>query len=154
MALSERQEKAMISKVQKLEARIVLLDNKFRREQRVEDKILKALPSQDKTAKLLAKSLTQLEETTYRVQTLASKLESYINRECVLTEVSRYVRSLGSSDLITEFHLQLMKAYNWGDEFWEQKGSRDWTISEWFKKIMAVEEARPEETNGAIKELM
>ena len=154
MALSERQEKALVSKVQKLESRITALNTKFNREQRVEEKIIKALPNDERLAKLLTKSLTQLEETTYRVNTLAASLERYIFRECVLTEVSRYVRTLGSSDLIAEFHLQLMRAYNWGDEFWEQRGSREWTIRDWFKKIMEVDDARPEETSGAIKELM
>ena len=59
--------------------------------------------------------------------------------------MSRYVRSLGSADLIVQFHLQLMRAYNWGDEFWEQPRSGSFTIPEWFEMIMTIEDPVPAE---------
>ena len=71
---------------------------------------------------------------------LSNRLQVYINRECILTEVSRYVRKLGSADMIVQFHLQLMRAYNLDDTFWEQQGSGNFTVQEWFEKIMNVKD--------------
>ena len=91
------------------------------------------------------KFLEVLEAQEKRMDYLANRLQTMINKECILTEVSRHVRSLGSADLIVDFHLQLMRAYNWGDEFWEQPKAWQFTTAEWLAKIMKAEDPMPED---------
>lgn len=90
-----------------------------------------------------AQLFNTIDEMQKRTDYLSNRLQTLINRECVLTEVSRYVRSLGSADLIVDFHLAIMRAYNWDDEFWEQPNSREFSIKEWLEKIMTLEDAAP-----------
>lgn len=120
----------------KLEQRIAKIEADLRKKQKIEEKLLE-----------FASDATKFEEVIKaqeaRFTELSNRLQSYINRECVLTEVSRFVRSKGSADLIVKFHLQLMKAYNWDDTFWEQRGSGTFTIGEWFDKIMNVDSPTP-----------
>lgn len=121
------------NKINKLEVKINLLEKELRKRRIYEAKLAKILEKPDRF-------VTGLQENEERLLHLGSRLQSYLNRESVLTEVSRYVRRLGSADLITSFHLKLMQAYNWGDEFWEQHGSSSYTILEWFDKIMEVQD--------------
>lgn len=120
----------------KLEQRLAKIEADLRKKQTAEMKLLE-----------FASDTTKFEEVIKnqeaRIVYLANRLQTYINRECVLTEVSRYVRNLGSADYLVKFHLQLMKAYNWDDSFWEQRGSGNFTISQWLEKIMAVEDPVP-----------
>lgn len=73
-----------------------------------------------------------------RIETLSNKLQTYITRECILTEVSRYVRNKGNAELIIAFHLALMRAYNLNDSFWEQRNASMFSTEEWYEKIMLV----------------
>lgn len=73
-----------------------------------------------------------------RIETLTNKLQTYITRECILTEVSRYVRNKGNQELIALFHLALMRAYNLNDSFWEQRNASSFTTEDWYEKIMVV----------------
>ena len=73
-----------------------------------------------------------------RIDTLSNKLQTYITRECILTEVSRYVRNKGSQEGLALFHLALMRAYNLNDSFWEQRNASLFSTEEWYEKIMVV----------------
>ena len=107
----------MTQKFSVLEQKVLKIEAILKKKYAAEAKLLEYATDETKFAEVIK---TQEK----RVQYLADRLQSYINRECVLTEVSRYVRRLGSADLIVHFHLQLMRAYNWGDSFWEQRGGR------------------------------
>lgn len=85
-----------------------------------------------------------------RLEVLSRRLQTYINRECILTEVTGYVRRKGSADLIVHFSNQLMIAYDWDDEFWEQKGANTFTIREWYDRIMELEPPTPKDYNVAL----
>ena len=128
----------MTQKFSVLEQKVLKIEAILKKKYAAEAKLLEYATDETKFAEVIK---TQEK----RVQYLADRLQSYINRECVLTEVSRYVRRLGSADLIVHFHLQLMRAYNWGDSFWEQRGAGSFTIKEWFDKIMKVEDPMPED---------
>jgi hypothetical protein len=121
------------TKIAKLEVKINLLEKELKKRRIYEGKLLKILEKPDRFVQ-------GLQEGEERLLELGGRLQSYLVRESVLTEVSRYVRRLGSADLIATFHLKLMQAYNWGDEFWEQHGSASYTILEWFDKIMDIED--------------
>ena len=125
-------------KYAKLEQKVLEIEKQLKKKYAAEAKLMEYATDETKFAQVI----TAQEK---RAQYLADRLQTYINRECVLTEVSRYVRRLGSADVIVHFHLQLMRAYNWNDEFWEQKGSGSFTIKDWFDKIMTVEDPMPEE---------
>ena len=73
-----------------------------------------------------------------RIETLTNKLQTYITRECILTEVSRFVRDKGSLEGIALFHLALMRAYNLNDSFWEQRNASMFSTADWYEKIMAI----------------
>jgi hypothetical protein len=120
-------------KYAKLEQKVLRIEKEFNKRQTAESKLIEY--AMDNT-KFLEVITSQEERATY----LTNRLQSYINRECILTEVSRYVRSLGSSDLIAKFHIQLMRAYDCGDEFWEQQRSTIYTIPEWLDLIMKVDD--------------
>ena len=126
------------NKYAKLEQKVLEIEKQLKKKYAAEAKLMEYATDESKFAEVI-------KAQEKRAQYLADRLQTYINRECVLTEVSRYVRRLGSADVIVHFHLQLMRAYNWGDEFWEQKGSGSLTIKEWFDKIMKVEDPMPEE---------
>jgi len=121
-------------KYAKLEQKVLRIEKEFNKRQSAESKLIEY--ATDNT-KFLEAIKSQEERATY----LTNRLQSYINRECILTEVSRYVRSIGSADLIVQFHLQLMRAYNYGDEFWEQQRSAVYTIPEWLDLIMKVDDS-------------
>jgi Tfp pilus assembly protein PilN len=116
-----------------LEQKVAKLEADLRKKQTTDSKLLAFAADATKFIEVI-----QAQEK--RAEILSNRLQSYINRECVLTEVSRYVRRLGSVDLLAQFHLQLMKAYNWDNEFWEQRGSGTLTIQEWLDKIMALDD--------------
>jgi cell division protein ZapA (FtsZ GTPase activity inhibitor) len=120
----------------KLEQKVLKIEADLRKKQTTESKLLEFAADTTKFEEVIK---SQEEKLAY----LATRIQSYINRECVLTEVSRYVRNKGSADLIVHFHIQLMKAYNWNDDFWEQRGSGSFTVKDWFDKIMTVEDIAP-----------
>lgn len=119
------------AQIAKLEQKILKIESDLRKKQNAEAKLMEFATDANKFVEVI-------EAQTKRAEHLAGRLQSYINRECVLTEVSRYVRNLGSADLIVRFHLQLMEAYNWDDAFWEQRGSGNFTVQEWFEKIIKL----------------
>ena len=121
------------SKYGQLAQRVAQIEAKLQSRQTLEAKLLKY--ATDNT-----KYLEVLQKQEKRFDYLNSRLQAHINKECVLTEVSRYVDRLGSADILVNFHFQLMKAYNWGDDFWEQRGASLFTIHEWFTMIMKVED--------------
>jgi hypothetical protein len=125
-------------KYAKLEQKILRIEKEMNKRQSAESKLIEFAMNETKFIEVIKE---QEERATY----LSNRLQSFINRECVLTEVSRYVRSLGSADLIVHFHLQLMRAYNWNDDFWEQSKSSLYTIPEWLDLIMKVDDPMPEE---------
>jgi cell division protein ZapA (FtsZ GTPase activity inhibitor) len=120
----------------KLEQKVLKIEADLRKKQTTESKLLEFAADTTKFEEVIK---AQEEKLAY----LADRIQSYINRECVLTEVSRYVRSLGSADIMVHFHIQLMKAYNWNDTFWEQRGAASFTIKEWFEKIMKLDDPAP-----------
>lgn len=122
-----------------LEQRVAKLESDLRKRQSAEAKLMEFATDANKFVEVI-------ESQTKRAEYLNNRLQAYINRECILTEVSRYVRGLGSADVIAHFHLQLMKAYNLDDNFWEQRGSASFTIREWFEKIMKIGVVTP--SNG------
>lgn len=132
------------SQVAKLEQKVLKLESDLRKKQTTEAKLLE-----------FASDATKFEEVIKaqekRAQYLSGRLQAYINRECVLTEVSRYVRRLGSADLIVDFHLALMRAHEWDAEFWEQAGASSFTIENWLQKIMTVQTAPAMSPNQVIK---
>lgn len=125
-----------VNKQERLEHRVAKIEADLRKKQTAEMKLLEFASDTSKFEEVI-------KNQEARIVYLANRLQTYINRECVLTEVSRYVRSLGSADHLVKFHLQLMKAYNWDDSFWEQRGSGNFTIQQWLEKIMAVEDPVP-----------
>ena len=125
-------------KYAKLEQKVLKIERELNKRQSAEAKLIEYATNE-------TKFLQVIKSQEKRAEYLANRLQAMINRECILTEVSRYVRGLGSADLIVQFHLQLMKAYNWGDEFWEQQCSGSFTIQEWFELIMKVDDPVPEE---------
>ena len=129
----------MQDKLAKLEQKVLQLEAEHKKRMDAREKLLHY--ATDHT-----KFLEVLEAQEKRMDYLANRLQTMINKECILTEVSRYVRRLGSADLIVDFHLQLMRAYNWGDEFWEQPKAWQFTAHEWLEKIMAVEDPMPEDS--------
>lgn len=144
--------KELRQKVKSLEGKVEknsIAVSTIRTGQNTLSKAVKAkLELEEKLMKLGMKPTSFLEamkKTEAKADYIAQRLQTYIIRECVLTEVSRYVQRLGSADLIVNFHLALMRAYNWNEEFWEQEGAREFTIKEWLDKIMSVEEPAPEE---------
>ena len=124
-----------LEKLSKLEQKVAKIEMDLRKKQTTEAKLMEFATDANKFVEVI-------EAQTKRVEYLNNRLQSYINRECILTEVSRYVRGLGSADVITHFHLQLMKAYALDDTFWEQRGSAGFTIKDWFEKIMKIEGAK------------
>jgi hypothetical protein len=122
----------------KLEQKVLRIEKELNKRQSAEAKLIEYATNESKFLQVIK---TQEKRADY----LANRLQALINRECILTEVSRYVRSLGSADLIVNFHLQLMRAYNWGDEFWEQPRSSAYTIKDWFELIMKVDDPLPDE---------
>lgn len=127
--------------VGRLEQKVMQLEAEIKRKKTYEVKLLQCLSDPDRF-------VMSMDAIQKRVDELGNRLQSFINRECVLTEVSRYVQRLGSADLIVHFHLKLMDAYNWGDEFWEQKGNRELTTKQWFDKIMEVEKPTTDEVTA------
>ena len=127
----------------KLETKVNKIEADLRKKQTAEDKLLEFAADTSKFEEVI-------KNQEARLAYLANRLQSYINRECILTEVSRYVRNLGSADHIVRFHLQLMKAYNWNDDFWEQRGSGNFTIGQWLEKIMAVEDPVPVDESSVL----
>jgi hypothetical protein len=110
--------------VQDLEDKVAKLEQEIVSKQQSEGKLLEyadAINAQNK-----------------RIEALSNKLQTYITRECILTEVSRYVRNMGNGDLIVAFHLALMRAYNLNDSFWEQRNASMFSTEEWYEKIMVV----------------
>lgn len=127
--------------VGRLEQKVMQLEAEIKRKKTYEVRLLQCLSDPEK----FVQSMDAIQK---RIDMLGDRLQSFINRECVLTEVSRYVQRLGSADLIVQFHLKLMDAYNWGDEFWEQKGNREWTTKQWLDKIMAIEKPTTDEVTA------
>ena len=125
-------------KYAKLEQKVLRIEKELNKRQSAEAKLIEYATNE-------TKFLQVIKAQEKRADYLANRLQALINRECVLTEVSRYVRGLGSADLIVQFHLQLMKAYNWGDDFWEQQRSGSFTIKDWFELIMKVDDPVPAE---------
>ena len=132
-----------LEKLGVLEQKVAKIEMDLRKKQTMEAKLMEFATDANKFVEVI-------EAQSKRAEYLSSRLQAYINRECVMTEVSRYVRSLGSADLIVQFHLQLMKAYAWDEAFWEQRGSGIYTIKEWFEKIMALGELVPKEEGTII----
>jgi hypothetical protein len=128
-------------KYAKLEQKILRIEKEMNKRQTAENKLIEYAMNETKFIEVIKE---QEERATY----LSNRLQAMINRECILTEVSRYVRSLGSADLIVQFHIQLMRAYNWNDDFWEQQKSSLYTIPEWLDLIMNVDDPMP---NGMIQ---
>ena len=126
----------MPAQIDKLEQRVGKIEIDLRKKQTTEAKLMEFATDANKFVEVI-------EAQTKRAEYLNQRLQAYINRECVMTEVSRYVRSLGSADVIARFHIQLMKAYAWDDQFWEQRGSGTYTIKEWFEKIMKLDDVAP-----------
>lgn len=126
----------MPAQIDKLEQRVGKIEMDLRKKQTTEAKLMEFATDANKFVEVI-------EAQTKRAEYLNQRLQAYINRECVMTEVSRYVRSLGSADVIARFHIQLMKAYNWDEKFWEQRGSGNFTIKEWFEKIMNLNDIIP-----------
>ena len=120
-------------KYSKLEQKVLRIEKEINKRQTAESKLIEFVMNETKFVEVI-KAQEQ------RAEYLSNRLQSFINRECILTEVSRYVRSLGSADLIVQFHIQLMRAYNWGDDFWEQPRSTIYTIPEWLDLIMKVDD--------------
>lgn len=133
----------MPAQIDKLEQRVGKIELDLRKKQTTEAKLMEFATDANKFVEVI-------EAQTKRVEYLNQRLQAYINRECVLTEVSRYVRSLGSADVIARFHIQLMKAYNLNDTFWEQRGSGTYTIKEWYEKIMKLDDVTPVSENTII----
>jgi septal ring factor EnvC (AmiA/AmiB activator) len=105
--------------VHDLEDKVAKLEQEIISKQQSDDKLLEyadAINAQNK-----------------RIEALSNKLQTYITRECILTEVSRYVRNMGKPDLIVSFHLALMRAYNLSDTFWEQRNSSMFSTEEWYE---------------------
>lgn len=125
-----------LEKLGKLEQKVAKIEMDLRKKQTTEAKLMEFATDANKFVEVI-------EVQTKRIEYLNQRLQAYINRECVLTEVSRYVRSLGSADVIAHFHIQLMKAYAWDEAFWEQRGSGIYTIKEWFDKIMKLDDVTP-----------
>ena len=115
-----------------LEQKVLHLENEARKRHTMETKLIEYALDNTKFLKVL-------QDYEKRAEFLSNRLQAHINRECVLTEVSQYARRLGSIDIIANFHIQIMKAYNLGDEFWEQRNSAKYSIAEWFDLIMAIE---------------
>lgn len=118
--------------INKLEDKIEDLEREVKRNKSYEAKLLLCLTNPEGFA-------VSIDNMHKRTEELAQRLQSYIFRECVLTEVSRYARSLGSADLIAHFHIKLVDAFNWGEEFWDEKGLKDLSIEQWFRKIVECE---------------
>jgi hypothetical protein len=125
-----------LEKLSKLEQKVAKIEMDLRKKQTTEAKLMEFATDANKFVEVI-------EVQTKRIEYLNQRLQAYINRECVLTEVSRYVRGLGSADVIAHFHIQLMKAYAWDAAFWEQRGSGIYTIKEWFDKIMKLDDVTP-----------
>lgn len=125
-----------LEKLGKLEQKVAKIEMDLRKKQTTEAKLMEFATDANKFIEVI-------EAQTKRVEYLNQRLQAYINRECVLTEVSRYVRSLGSADVIARFHIQLMKAFAWDEKFWEQRGSGTYTIREWYEKIMKLDDVTP-----------
>lgn len=131
-------------KYSKLEQKTLRIEGELRKKQSTEGKLLEYALDNSKFEEVI-------KEQEKRMLFLGNRLQAYINRECVLTEVSRYVRRLGSVEVITEYHLKLMNAFNYGDEFWEQHGSSRLTLRQWFDKIMALPEAGEPKAEEVVK---
>jgi hypothetical protein len=131
-------------KYSKLEQKLLRIEGELRKKQSTEAKLLEYAVDNSKFEEVI-------KEQEKRMLFLGNRLQVYINRECVLTEVSRYVRRLGSLEVITEFHLKLMNAFNYGDEFWEQYGSSRFTLRQWFDKIMALSDVSDPKPDEVIK---
>ena len=127
----------MDDKIAKLEQRLIKIEADLRKKQNTESKLLEYAADATKFVEVIQ----GLEK---RMDYLSNRLQVYLNRECILTEVSRFVRKRGSADLLVQFHLQLMRAYNLDDTFWEQQGSGNFTTEEWFEKIMMLEPIKGE----------
>ena len=123
-------------KVSRLEQKIIKLEMEESKRVDVKDKLFAYATDADKFAEVISEQYRKMDE-------LSNRLQVMINKECVLTEVSRYVRKLGSADLIVNFHIQLMRAYNWGDEFWNQQKALQYTIPEWLELIMTIQDPQP-----------
>jgi hypothetical protein len=126
------------SKYEPLAQKVAKIEAKLQSRQTMEAKLLKY--ATDNT-----KYLEVLQAQEKRFEYLGSRLQALITKECILTEVTRYAQQTGSADIIVRYHFQLMKAFNWGDEFWQQKYASQMTIREWFDKIMTV--ADPKTSN-------
>lgn len=107
----------------------------------LEDKVAaykQAIESKTQSEEKLIEYADAINAQNKRIEALSNKLQTYITRECILTEVSRYVRNMGKPDLIISFHLAIMRAYNLSDNFWEQRNSSLFSTEEWYEKIMLV----------------
>jgi hypothetical protein len=107
----------------------------------LEDKVAEykqAIETKTQSEEKLIEYADAINAQNKRIEALSNKLQTYITRECVLTEVSRYVRNKGNADLIVSFHLALMRAYNLSDSFWEQRNASMFSTEEWYEKIMLV----------------
>ena len=106
----------------------------------VEPKIKSQL---EKQIKRLEK-LNNLVKLDNRMKTMEDRLvyvdermRHMINRETILTEVSRFVRNKDDWALMAQFHVAIMKAFNQPDEWWGSQ-NHELEIGEWYTKIMKL----------------
>jgi hypothetical protein len=136
----------MKDKFAELEQKVLKIESDLRKKQTAEAKLMDFAADTTKFAEVIAQQEIRAEHLNNRIQT-------YINRECILTEVSRYARNKGSADVIVAFHLALMRAYNWDEQFWEQRNSGSFTIAEWYDKIMTLPTTQAENPQQLVFDL-
>ena len=85
----------------------------------------------------LVKLDNRVKELEGRLEHVGERMRHLINRETILTELSRFVRNKDDWALMAQFHVAIMKAFNQPDEWWGSN-NHELEIGEWYVKIMKL----------------